>query len=186
MAGWISEYRGSWETSLIGREPLVRDPAGDVLADFHADPVRAQQFLALQDTRRMYFRSRSIRNNAQQRPCVRRNAVEVMMSTSLLRSSVALVFSLTAWRNISCSIFFWACSCSRVLDDDAGLARKGREHLDVRLGEDEFLRGGIALQDPMISPLIFSGMEMLEVRRQIRSILKSNSVMTELLQASRM
>ena len=56
---------------------------------------------------------------------------------------------------------------SRVLDDDAGLARKGREHLDVRLGEDEFLRGGIALQDPMISPLIFSGMEMLEVRRQI-------------------
>ena len=39
---------------------------------------------------------------------------------------------------------------------------------------------------PMISPLIFSGMEMLEVRRQIRSILKSNSVMTELLRASRM
>ena len=36
----------------------------------------------------------------------------------------------------------------------------------------------------MISPLIFSGMEMLEVRRQIRSILKSNSVMTELLRAS--
>ena len=69
-------------------------------------------FSPFQDTKAHVFSVAVIRNNAQ-RPCVRRNAVEVMMSTSLLRSSVALVFSLTAWRNISCSIFFWACSCSR-------------------------------------------------------------------------
>ena len=64
--------------------------------------------------------------------------------------------------------------------------RKGREHLDVRLGEDEFFVVESPCRTPMISPLIFSGMEMLEVRRQIRSIFEVELVMTELLRASRM
>ena len=48
MAGWISGVPGLLG-NIVDQEgnPLVRDPAGDVLADFHADPVRAQQFLAL-------------------------------------------------------------------------------------------------------------------------------------------
>ena len=143
---------GFRSTGVLGN---IVDQGGEPLSATQPEmfsPTRIRSVLSsfspFQDTRRMYFRSRSIRNNAQQRPCKTEcgGGDDVDQLVEIERGAR---LSLTAWRNISCSIFLLGLLVqSRVLDDDAGLARKGREHLDVRLGEDEFLRSGIALQDP--------------------------------------
>ena len=95
----------------------------------------------------MYFRSRSIRNNAQQRPLRKTECGggdDVDQLVEIERG--ARLFADGMEEHQLFDFLFWACSCSRAFSMMM-LAGKGREHLDVRLGEDEFLRGGIALQD---------------------------------------
>ena len=96
----------------------------------------------------MYFRSRSIRNNAQRALRVTEcgGGDDVDQLAEIERG--ARLFADGMEEHQLFDFLLGLLVQSRVLDDDAGLVCKGREHLDVRLGEDEFLRGGIALQDP--------------------------------------